>query len=623
MKTTIRIQNFKSLEDVTLELAPTTVFLGPNGAGKSSVLQMMKLVGERIQEFSTYQKEKSDQEENKLFADASFKELVYNNDVNRKIIFEMNHTSKITLDATGFYFLGHKRKESKQIQRLTKLLAKAFEENVEFNQRLNEIDVSDFSKQLQKYLFDLYVSRGQNSRRNKLVTKYFDELDFFVRIQFGHINDSLVLESFSLIDKKTKSSVVFVDNVLVNKNSNIGFFSKNHLINEVFKEVNNNKFKWPPLADSTLEESIVLKAVKFFKSKLNETNVSEIEGLLIDTIVEIIKFNDYYPQILSEYLVVLYNPAIRPVPNVDDILKDFQYYKENDFNNYTIENTTEVDENDWQEDEKNSRIINADKISPAISNSEENNIIHGPFGIPDRNILEKISRIIEILKEIRTKTSKNSQEYREIIKNELEQISSQFDGQFLESETEFIINIRKWLLRLKLAKDVWVEINEKRPKLKVKTLSGVVLDYTECSSGFIQLFPIISSQYFPEYHFMSSPFRNILIQQPELHLHPALQSEIAELCSNNSPSSHSKTKYMIETHSEHLIRGYQLLIAKRKIKPEHIRFYYFNPTKGKTKVVNLKVDNFGNFITPWPNGFFSEASDLSYKLLEEQLKRQK
>lgn len=158
----------------------------------------------------------------------------------------------------------------------------------------------------------------------------------------------------------------------------------------------------------------------------------------------------------------------------------------------------------------------------------------------------------------------------------------------------------------------------------VETLSGAHINFSESSSGLIQLYPIWAAITFSLFWRLTE---FIYIEQPELHLHPKLQSRVAEICSNTQDTDNERvywqTKFIIETHSEHLIRGYQLLIAKGKIKPQHIRFYYFNPVDNKTEVINLKVDKLGNFITPWPNGFFSEASDLSYKLLEEQLKRQK
>jgi hypothetical protein len=105
-------------------------------------------------------------------------------------------------------------------------------------------------------------------------------------------------------------------------------------------------------------------------------------------------------------------------------------------------------------------------------------------------------------------------------------------------------------------------------------------------------------------------------QQPELHLHPALQSDLADVFLSEVVKNKDKT-FVVETHSEHL-----LLRLLRRIRdteksapsslelpltPKGIAIYYFDPqVEGTTFVVKQAVTPLGDFYNDWPRGFFSE-----------------
>jgi len=111
----------------------------------------------------------------------------------------------------------------------------------------------------------------------------------------------------------------------------------------------------------------------------------------------------------------------------------------------------------------------------------------------------------------------------------------------------------------------------------------------------------------------------ISIEQPELHLHPALQAELGDLFIESALGD-SKNTLLIETHSEHLI----LRILRRiretfetsqqkappkienPITPDDVSVIYAKPTKDGTKLYNMKITEDGNFEKDWPDGFFEE-----------------
>ena len=108
-----------------------------------------------------------------------------------------------------------------------------------------------------------------------------------------------------------------------------------------------------------------------------------------------------------------------------------------------------------------------------------------------------------------------------------------------------------------------------------------------------------------------------LIQQPELHLHPALQSALGTAiikCVENK--THYNAFTLLETHSEHiLLRIMRLLRSSANriddvIKPidfESIAILYFQPQgNGTTIIKRLRLSPDGQFVDRWPGGFFEE-----------------
>lgn len=99
----------------------------------------------------------------------------------------------------------------------------------------------------------------------------------------------------------------------------------------------------------------------------------------------------------------------------------------------------------------------------------------------------------------------------------------------------------------------------------------------------------------------------ICVEQPEIHLHPKLQADLAEFfvdtCKNN--------QWIIETHSEALMLRLQKLLRMKdeRIKPEDISIVYVHPTSNGSKLHHIRLDENGNFRDEWPAGFFDERID--------------
>jgi len=95
----------------------------------------------------------------------------------------------------------------------------------------------------------------------------------------------------------------------------------------------------------------------------------------------------------------------------------------------------------------------------------------------------------------------------------------------------------------------------------------------------------------------------LLIEQPEIHLHPRAQVAMADVL---IAASGSKT-LVVETHSEHVLARIRRRIAERKIAPSEIAMYYFCPTPKGTAVNKIELNELGQFEPEtWPPGFFQE-----------------
>jgi predicted ATPase len=161
-----------------------------------------------------------------------------------------------------------------------------------------------------------------------------------------------------------------------------------------------------------------------------------------------------------------------------------------------------------------------------------------------------------------------------------------------------------WLGQLKMIDVFSVEAITKESNLyqvwvrKSPTSSKVLI--TDVGFGLSQLLPVIVLCYYvPE-------GSTILLEQPELHLHPSVQSGLADVFID--VARNRKVQIILESHSEHLLRRFQRRTAEKKISNDDTSLYFCDISRGISKLVPLELDLFGN-IQNWPKNFFGD--DLS------------
>jgi predicted ATPase len=110
----------------------------------------------------------------------------------------------------------------------------------------------------------------------------------------------------------------------------------------------------------------------------------------------------------------------------------------------------------------------------------------------------------------------------------------------------------------------------------------------------------------------------LIIEEPESNLHPKLQSALAEFFIR--ANKEFKIQFIIETHSEYLIRKLQYLTAKKEIAPNDTVIYYLNSPKvvketGVEQVVKIEIKKDGSLTNDFGTGFFDEALKWQLELM--------
>lgn len=106
----------------------------------------------------------------------------------------------------------------------------------------------------------------------------------------------------------------------------------------------------------------------------------------------------------------------------------------------------------------------------------------------------------------------------------------------------------------------------------------------------------------------------IVIEEPEIHLHPRYQSLLAEMFMD--AYKNYNIHFIIETHSEYLIRKLQTLIAKPEceLNNDDVAIHYISK-EASQRVKRIGIQDDGRLETPFGAGFFDEADNLAMELL--------
>jgi predicted ATPase len=108
---------------------------------------------------------------------------------------------------------------------------------------------------------------------------------------------------------------------------------------------------------------------------------------------------------------------------------------------------------------------------------------------------------------------------------------------------------------------------------------------------------------------------HIVIEQPEIHLHPHAECELGKIVAEAAQRS-GGPRYLIETHSENLLLGVQLAIVQKRLAPENVIVYFVHQDEeGHSRAARVELDERAEPNGPIPQPF-GEGLALARSLVE-------
>ena len=149
-------------------------------------------------------------------------------------------------------------------------------------------------------------------------------------------------------------------------------------------------------------------------------------------------------------------------------------------------------------------------------------------------------------------------------------------------------------------------------KVKRGPKSSKVL-ITDVGFGVSQILPVLVMCYYvPD-------GSTILLEQPEIHLHPSVQMGLADVFIDVAKNRH--VQIILESHSEHLLSRLQRRLAEESVSKDDIALYFCSAGAAGSQLNELDIDLYGN-IRNWPTDFFGDQFAEVAARQKAELKRQ-
>lgn len=174
----------------------------------------------------------------------------------------------------------------------------------------------------------------------------------------------------------------------------------------------------------------------------------------------------------------------------------------------------------------------------------------------------------------------------------------------------FSANCESWLDIIIPGTELSVSFYEEVNKVTIKYKNSITSSdsYVPTATGFglTYVLPIIVSGLLLSSHSNSL----LIIENPEAHLHPYGQSKVGQFLAMLSTCG---VQVVVETHSEHVINGARLQLAKMQ-QTDKMIVNFFNIVATNIDIDQIEVNSFGE-LDKWPKGFFDQSKTDLRELL--------
>lgn len=132
--------------------------------------------------------------------------------------------------------------------------------------------------------------------------------------------------------------------------------------------------------------------------------------------------------------------------------------------------------------------------------------------------------------------------------------------------------------------------------------------------GMSQVLPIVTRCLY------KVPYSIVVVEQPELHLHPAAHAELARLFAQSCKSN--RQSYVIETHSENILLGLRDAVVDPDIDimADDVIVYFIDEDEDGVYLKEIFIEEDGT-LTDWPQGVFNESYELLKGIMEKAYKK--
>lgn len=185
-----------------------------------------------------------------------------------------------------------------------------------------------------------------------------------------------------------------------------------------------------------------------------------------------------------------------------------------------------------------------------------------------------------------------------------------------KSDMSKLTYINKWLKDFEIASELKVHSITLSDDLSGQAIgyyyslmiNGREVPLSDCGSGIQQIVSLLLE-------ISLTPHESIiLLEEPEIKMHPGLQSKLALLFVD--ANKEYGISFIIETHSEYLIRKFQHITAQKEIRPDQTGIYYFNSDENleESKIKLIEIDKTGKLTDAFGSGFYDEADNMALDL---------
>jgi len=171
---------------------------------------------------------------------------------------------------------------------------------------------------------------------------------------------------------------------------------------------------------------------------------------------------------------------------------------------------------------------------------------------------------------------------------------------------DFFGELYSALEKLKQNEDKLTEVQELN---LVDMRSNTIVSHRDVGIGVSQVLPVLVTSY-------AMQNQIIAIEQPEIHLHPALQADLGDVFIQSALGP-GRNRFLIETHSEHLLLRVMRRMRETSngelpkgvppVTPKEVCVLFVQPKGTSSAVRHLELDEEGQLLDPWPGGFFEEG----------------